>query len=144
MAVASLEMFKAGYFSGDPTEPYQVNAAGLNRLSAGQLAIGLQVSDSNPLAGLEGRAGLLSSLAEALHNPEYFGSSQRPGNMLGKHIISKSQLDANVDRLSSLSPLNSSLICPCYHHPHPLERPYRWPRKHLANLKNPDWRHIAR
>ncbi|KAI4282949.1 MAG: hypothetical protein L6R35_005286 [Caloplaca aegaea] len=82
LAVASLEMFKAGYFSGDSTEPYQVNAAGLNRLSAGQLAIGLQVSDSNPLAGLEGRAGLLSRLAEALQNPEYFGSSQRPGNML--------------------------------------------------------------
>ncbi|KAL8757635.1 MAG: hypothetical protein Q9184_004160, partial [Pyrenodesmia sp. 2 TL-2023] len=82
LAIASLEMFKAGYFSGDPTEPYQVNAAGLERLSAGQLAIGLQVSDSNPLAGVEGRAGLLSSLAEALHNPEYFGSSQRPGNML--------------------------------------------------------------
>ncbi|KAL8722998.1 MAG: hypothetical protein Q9225_000614 [Loekoesia sp. 1 TL-2023] len=82
LAVASLEMFMAGYFSSDPTEPYQVNAAGLNRLSAGQLAIGLQVSDANPLAGLEGRAGLLSRLAEALENPEYFGASQRPGNML--------------------------------------------------------------
>ncbi|KAI4195219.1 MAG: hypothetical protein LQ346_003496 [Caloplaca aetnensis] len=82
LAVASLEMFKAGYFSGDPTEPYQVNAAGLERLSVGQLAIGFQVSDSNALAGLEGRAGLLSNLAEALHNTEYFGSSHRPGNML--------------------------------------------------------------
>ncbi|KAL8959906.1 MAG: hypothetical protein Q9193_003304 [Seirophora villosa] len=82
LAVASLEMFTAGYFSADSAEPYQVNAAGLNRLSVGQLAIGLQVSDSNPLAGLEGRAGLLSRLAEALQNSEYFGASQRPGNML--------------------------------------------------------------
>ncbi|KAL9598642.1 MAG: hypothetical protein Q9219_004388 [cf. Caloplaca sp. 3 TL-2023] len=82
LAVASLEMFKAGYFSNDPTEPYQVNAAGLDRLSEGQLAIGLQVSDANPIAGLEGRAGLLSRLAEVLQNPEYFGASQRPGNML--------------------------------------------------------------
>ncbi|KAI4236583.1 MAG: hypothetical protein L6R40_006139 [Gallowayella cf. fulva] len=82
LAVASLEMFKAGYFSGDPTEPYQVNAAGLNRLSVGQLAIGLQVSEWNPMAGLEGRASLLENLGEALRNPEYFGSTARPGNML--------------------------------------------------------------
>ncbi|KAL8697894.1 MAG: hypothetical protein Q9201_006863 [Fulgogasparrea decipioides] len=82
LAVASLEMFKAGYFSGDPTEPYQVNASGLNRLSPGQLAIGLQVSDVNPIAGLEGRTGLLSRLAEALEKPEYFGSTSRPGNIL--------------------------------------------------------------
>lgn len=86
LAVASLEMFKAGYFSGDATEPYQVNAAGLSRLSPGQLAIGLQVSDANPLAGLEGRIDLLSKLAEALEHPEYFGSSSRPGNLLGKGV----------------------------------------------------------
>lgn len=84
LAVASLEMFKAGYFSGDPTEPYQVNAAGLNRLSPGQLAIGLQVTDANPIAGLEGRVGLLARLSEALEGSEYFGSSSRPGNLLGK------------------------------------------------------------
>lgn len=101
MAVASLEMFKAGYFSDNPTEPYQVNAAGLNRLSAGQLAIGLQVSDSNPLAGLEGRAGLLSKLAEALEISEYFGSDKRPGNMLGK-ISSLSQCDDAHTRLDYL------------------------------------------
>ncbi|KAL8866191.1 MAG: hypothetical protein Q9198_008998, partial [Flavoplaca austrocitrina] len=82
LAVASLEMFKAGYFSGDPTEPYQVNAAGLNRLSVNQLAIGLQVSEANPLAGMEGRADLLANLGEALRNTEYFGSTSRPGNML--------------------------------------------------------------
>ncbi|KAL8668808.1 MAG: hypothetical protein Q9168_006577 [Polycauliona sp. 1 TL-2023] len=82
LAVASYEMFKAGYFSGDPTEPYQVNAAGLNRLSIGQLAIGLQDSESNPLAGMEGRASLLANLGEALQNRKYFGSTSRPGNML--------------------------------------------------------------
>ncbi|KAL8799259.1 MAG: hypothetical protein Q9182_006026 [Xanthomendoza sp. 2 TL-2023] len=82
LAVASLEMFKAGYFSGDPTEPYQVNAAGLNRLSVGQLGIGLQASEANPLAGLEGRSSLLANLGEALQNQEYFGHSSRPGNML--------------------------------------------------------------
>ena len=84
LAVASLEMFKAGYFSGNSAEPHQVDAAGLNRLSEGQLAIGLQVSDTNPMDGVQGRAGLLSKLAEALANPEYFGATARPGNMLGK------------------------------------------------------------
>ncbi|KAL8628028.1 hypothetical protein Q9189_006279 [Teloschistes chrysophthalmus] len=87
LAVASLEMFKAGYFSGDPTEPYQVNAAGLTRLSPGQLAIGLQVTDANPIAGLEGRVGLLARLAEALEGSEYFGSSSRPGNLLGVELL---------------------------------------------------------
>lgn len=87
LAVASLEMFKAGYFSGDPTEPYQVNAAGLNRLSVNQLAIGLQVSEANPLAGMEGRADLLANLGDALQNTEFFGSTSRPGNMLGKDLV---------------------------------------------------------
>ncbi|KAL8938953.1 MAG: hypothetical protein Q9211_002972 [Gyalolechia sp. 1 TL-2023] len=96
LAVASLEMYKAGYFSSDPAEPYQVNAAGLNRLSEGQLAIGLQVSDANPIAGLEGRAGLLARLAEALENPEYFGSSQRPGNMLDYLLAHPSTQNSSV------------------------------------------------
>lgn len=47
------------------------------------MAAGLQVSESNPLAGLEGRTGLLVRLAEALNNQQLFGADARPGNMLG-------------------------------------------------------------
>lgn len=83
LAIASLEMFKAGYFSSSPDNPCQVDSAGLQRLSAQHLAKGLQISEQNPIAGLEGRAGLLARLAKALRNTTFFGSSARPGGMLG-------------------------------------------------------------
>lgn len=72
-----------GMFSSDPNQPCQVDPLGLKKLDEQQLAKGLQVSEKNPLAGLEGRAGLLSRLADALGNQEYFGATGRPGNMLG-------------------------------------------------------------
>lgn len=83
LAIASLEMFKAGYFSSDTQEPSQVDSLGLKRLSVQQLAKGLQVTDYNPIAGLEGRAGLLSRLGDALTNSALFGAEGRPGHMLG-------------------------------------------------------------
>lgn len=83
LAVASLEMFKSGMFSSDPTEPCQVDGAGLKKLTLQALSKGMQHSERNPLAGIEGRAGVLARLAEALNNQEYFGVDARPGNMLG-------------------------------------------------------------
>ena len=59
LAVASLEMFKAGAFSSDPKEPYQVDSAGLKKLDVATVARGLQVNATNPIDGLEGRTGLL-------------------------------------------------------------------------------------
>lgn len=84
LAVASLEMFKSGLFSSDPTEPCQVDGAGLKKVTVEALAKGMQHSDENPLEGLEGRAGLLTRLSDALNNQEFFGVDARPGNMLGK------------------------------------------------------------
>jgi hypothetical protein len=83
LAVASLEMFKVGAFSSDPKQPHQVDAAGLHKVNVETLAKGMQVSDSNPMSGLEGRAGLLMRLASALQNEEIFGVDGRPGNMIG-------------------------------------------------------------
>lgn len=83
LAVASLEMFKSGLFSSDPTEPCQVDGAGLKNITVEKLAKGMQHSDQNPLAGLEGRAGLLVRLAGALNQQDLFGVDARPGNMLG-------------------------------------------------------------
>ena len=82
LAVASLEMFTAGLFSGDAAQPCQVDVAGLKRLSAEKLAKGLQVSATNPIIGLEGRTGLLLRLGHALENQAFFGAG-RPGYMLG-------------------------------------------------------------
>ena len=84
LAVASIEMFKAGVFSGNPSEPYQVDATGLKALSTQIIAKGLQVGPDNPIDGLEGRTGLLVRLGDALRNKhEIFGETERPGNMLG-------------------------------------------------------------
>ncbi|KAH7135271.1 hypothetical protein B0J11DRAFT_156427 [Dendryphion nanum] len=82
LAVASLEMFKAGLFSSNPSEPCQVDSAGLKRLDVQVMARGLQVTDQNPLDGLQGRTGLLLRLGDALQNQEVFGLDARPGNML--------------------------------------------------------------
>lgn len=84
LAVASLEMFKTGMFSSDPTEPCRVDGVGLQKVTVEMLARGLQHSEHNPLAGLEGRAGLLSRLADVLSNQEFFGVNARPGNLLGE------------------------------------------------------------
>ena len=87
LAIASLEMFKAGYFSSESLQPYQVDSAGLKRLTIQQLAKGLQVSESNPIMGLEGRTSLLSKLGDALQNKALFGMYGRPGHMLGKLFV---------------------------------------------------------
>ena len=84
LAVASLEMFTAGLFSSHPTEKCQVDGAALRRLSVDGLGKALQVSSTNRLTGLEGRASLVIRLADALENQEYFGSTARPGNLIGK------------------------------------------------------------
>jgi hypothetical protein len=82
LAVASLEMFKTGMFSSNLAEPCQVDSKGLRSIDVAAMAKGLQVSDANPIAGLEGRTGLLMRLADALENTDVFGAEQRPGNML--------------------------------------------------------------
>ena len=77
-------MFTAGLFSSSESEPCQVDANGLKKLNVETLGKALQVSESNPMLGLEGRAGLLVRLGDALGNQKYFGGDARPGNMLGK------------------------------------------------------------
>jgi hypothetical protein len=93
LAVASLEMFKAGAFSSDSSQPHQVDSAGLRSLTVETLSKGMQVSDANPMSGLDGRAGLLMQLAEALQKPELFGANGRPGNMIGEYYIATSICD---------------------------------------------------
>ncbi|KAL9105398.1 MAG: hypothetical protein Q9227_009416 [Pyrenula ochraceoflavens] len=82
LAVASLEMFKAGLFSSNTEEPCQVDGEGLSKITVEVLAKGMQVTPQNPMSGLEGRAGLLIRLSNALNNQELFGVDARPGNMI--------------------------------------------------------------
>ncbi|KAI1421935.1 hypothetical protein F5Y12DRAFT_663625 [Xylaria sp. FL1777] len=83
LAIASLEMFKAGLFSSDPSNKYQVDRDGLRKLTTELLAKGLQSRPGNEVAGLEGRSQLLIRLGDALaEKKEFFGESGRPGNMI--------------------------------------------------------------
>ncbi|KJX93470.1 DUF1688-domain-containing protein [Zymoseptoria brevis] len=83
LAVASLEMFKTGLFSSDPEQPFQVDSKALNALTPEVMAKGLQVTEDNPIAGLEGRTNLLIRLGDALVTArEIFGPEARPGSML--------------------------------------------------------------
>lgn len=84
LAVASLEMFTAGVFSSNEKKPMQVDAEGLQKLNVAAMRKAFQVTDSNPMDGLEGRVSLLVNLAEALSmSKQYFGEPGRPGQMLG-------------------------------------------------------------
>ena len=84
LALASLDMFSRGAFSANAADPLRVDAAVLARLTPAQLAEGFQVSDTNPLVGLEGRAALLRALGTLVaENTGVFAraDSARPGGL---------------------------------------------------------------
>lgn len=67
LGIASLRMFESGAMSADPADP--LRADGLRNVTADLLAKAFQVTDANPLIGLEGRAALLRRLGEAVGRP---------------------------------------------------------------------------
>jgi hypothetical protein len=67
LGVASFRMFESGALSADPGDP--LRADGLAKVDAAVLARAFQVSEANPLVGLEGRAALLRKLGEAVGRP---------------------------------------------------------------------------
>ena len=82
LAVASFEMFVAGAFSSDPSQPLRTDADALTSFNQESLREYFQVSDSNRLTGLEGRTQLLQSLGQAIATrPELFGEAVRLGNL---------------------------------------------------------------
>ncbi len=75
LGVASWHMFLAGGFSSDPNQPLRADAAGLEAVGAASIGKAFQVSDANPLVGLEGRAGVMQRLGGALRAaPHLFGA----------------------------------------------------------------------
>jgi hypothetical protein len=66
LGVASFRAFMAGAFSSDKSQPCRVDAVALRQIDAAALRAMFQSSPSNPLVGLEGRAGLLQRLGDAL------------------------------------------------------------------------------
>ncbi|KAK8861574.1 hypothetical protein IAR55_002396 [Kwoniella newhampshirensis] len=82
LAVASYHMFVEGLFSSNKENKFQVDSVGLKNLTPELLAKHLQVSDSNPMAGLYGRCNLLIKLGDALASRPNLCSTGRPGDLL--------------------------------------------------------------
>ena len=87
LALASLAMFGDGMFSADPRQPSRVDAGVLANIAVADLARGLQVSDANPLVGLEGRVDLLHRLGRLVATkPDVFATEDiaRPGGLFDR------------------------------------------------------------
>ena len=114
LAVASLDMFRAGGFSGDSDHLCCVDALGLARIDGASLARHFQVDASNPLIGLEQRSALLRGLGQALAaRPDLFGRTpSRPGHLVDfflrnardKRISAAEVLAALLHSLSAIWP----------------------------------------
>jgi hypothetical protein len=79
LALASLRLFEWGGFSADPGDPLRADAEALARFDARELGDAFQVSERNPLAGLEGRARLLNRLAAQVDaRGDIFARADRP------------------------------------------------------------------
>ncbi|MEW6643387.1 MAG: URC4/urg3 family protein [Pseudomonadota bacterium] len=132
LALASLDMFDAGAFSAHEDDPLRVDAEALLRLSADDLRRGFQVSDDNPLVGVEGRVELLRRLgAQLAAQPAVFGSSDapRPGGLVD-HLLSRAEggaiaaptiLSVVLQQLGPIWPSRLSLdgvpLGDCWRHP---------------------------
>jgi hypothetical protein len=81
LGVAAFHTFASGLFGGTSIAPI-AQADSLAKVKTSDIAQAFQVSDSNPLVGLEGRTSLLVRLADALRaSPKFFGPQARPGGM---------------------------------------------------------------
>jgi hypothetical protein len=119
LAVASLDMFRAGGFSGVAEQPCRVDTSGLKAIDAGTLARHFQVTSGNPLVGVERRSALLRRLGQALtQRPELFGHAPaRPGNLIdyclrvadGGRISAPMLLTILLESLSAIWPSGLTL-----------------------------------
>jgi hypothetical protein len=79
LALASLQMFLTGAFSSDAREGFRVDADVIAKLPLPVLQGGFQVTEENPLPGLDGRAQLLRRLGRLVEErPQIFGLRDRP------------------------------------------------------------------
>ena len=82
LGIASLALFARGLLSDHRTQILRSDAAALARITARQIGDVFQVSESNPLVGLAGRAALLQRLGDiTAATPAVFGAEGRLGNL---------------------------------------------------------------
>ncbi|KAI1443527.1 DUF1688 domain-containing protein [Annulohypoxylon stygium] len=111
IAVASLYMFKAlAYTSEKEGGVPKVDGKGLEQLTTEALTAGFQVSDKNPMLGVDSRAGLLRSLGKSLlAHSDVFGAEGRPGNLVD-HMLKTAGDSSNLDILIFWDVLQTLLI----------------------------------
>jgi hypothetical protein len=135
LGVASFHAFTSGLFSSSKRDPLRCDAQALIDLQPHRLGEAFQVTQSNPLVGIEGRCTLLRRLGQAmLDQPEAFGASGaiRAGNIylvgdLSRSIALKNEVKAHeilsvlLRTLSRIWPSGSKFdgqpVGDCWHHP---------------------------
>lgn len=112
LALASLRLFESGALSADAKTPLRVDAAALQALTPEALATQFQVSDSNPLVGIEQRAGLLQRLGKVIETrPDIFtrNGTTRPGHLVAalaerEEIAARDILISVLENLTEIWP----------------------------------------
>ncbi|WP_277579119.1 URC4/urg3 family protein [Bdellovibrio svalbardensis] len=111
LGVASFYLFMEGHLSDNKAKPLQATAQGLQNLSAEQLRQAFQVSENNPLIGVEGRLSLLHNLGTTIAQKKDLFPGGRPGSLVdylhnryGKKITGPQLLRAVLDGLGEIWP----------------------------------------
>lgn len=132
LAIASLDMFASGLFSGDAHAPFRADGNVLAKLPLASLTSAFQVNDANPLLGLEGRTDLLQRLGKLVaERAKVFGlhDTPRPGGLFD-HIVAQANggaiaaaaiLSAVLNQLGPIWPSRLELagipLGDCWRHP---------------------------
>lgn len=110
LAVASYHTFIEGAFSSTD-DPLRADAAGLHAFDATRLAESFQLSELNPLVGLEGRAALIRGLGDAVTaRPDLFAGrigglfDHLAGQAIESELPAAAVLAALLEGLSSIWP----------------------------------------
>lgn len=120
LGVASFRLFQSGALSSDPGDPLRADA--LDRVDATLIAEAFQVTDDNPLAGLEGRAALLRRLGAVVGRPGDLFDVLKARAIRGR-LSAPVILEVLLDRLGPIWPGRISLggrpLGDCWTHPVP-------------------------
>src|ERR1700676_331970 len=132
LGLATIATCKSGAFSATQREPVRIYAHVLAMLSVADLKRGFQVSQGNPLVGLEGRVDLLRSLgALVASRPDVFGhlDAPRPGGLFDRlamvadnfHLPAPMILSELLQQLGPIWPSRLTLggvaLGDCWKHP---------------------------
>ncbi|MBY0415657.1 MAG: URC4/urg3 family protein [Bdellovibrionales bacterium] len=109
LGVASLYLFTDGALSEDGS--LKATSGGLQNLTAEKLKTAFQVTETNPLVGVEGRLSLLKNLGKTVADKKELFPLGRPGSIVdyldiryGKNITGPQLLRAVLDGLGEIWP----------------------------------------